>query len=257
MPAQGEQACGEVGAGRLPEPEEIFSYSQRFLIDLDNLAFVQNFWQSQRVLISAGPTFEDLDPVRFIANRSSGKMGYAIAQAALNLGAQVTLISGPVSLSTPSGVQRIDVRSAQQMFAAVQQQYAQHSIFISAAAVADYRLEQPAEHKMKKQQGQEELTLKLVKNPDIVAWVAQQEDKPFVVGFAAETQNVEAYARDKLQRKNLDMICANQVGAELGFEQSDNALTLITEQCAVALPRSSKEAQALGLLAFIAERELA
>jgi phosphopantothenoylcysteine decarboxylase/phosphopantothenate--cysteine ligase len=212
------------------------------------------FWQGKRLLITAGPTFEDLDPVRFLGNRSSGKMGFALAEQAAKFGAEVTLIAGPVNLATPDKVTRIDVRSAQQMFAAVQENYQQADVFISAAAVADFRMTESSEQKIKKQDGQEGLTLNLVKNPDIVAWVAEQADKPFVVGFAAETEKVIDYALSKLQRKKLDMICANQVGENLGFESDVNQLTLITSTKQKALVDSLKRQQAQQLLQFLAEQ---
>ncbi|WP_321275854.1 bifunctional phosphopantothenoylcysteine decarboxylase/phosphopantothenate--cysteine ligase CoaBC [Thiomicrorhabdus indica] len=253
-PAEGEQACGEVGAGRMPEPEEVFETWKLFAQQqLSQTLPAGEFWQDRELLITAGPTFEDIDPVRFIGNRSSGKMGFAIAEQAAFLGAKVTLITGAVNLKTPAGVNRVDVRSALEMFSQVKQCYAQSQVFISAAAVADFRSAMSAEHKIKKSSDSDELALTLTKNPDIVAWVANQDDKPFVVGFAAETQNVLAYARDKLQRKNLDMICANQVGAKLGFDQSENALTLMTREREVALGSSSKQDQARQLLEFISE----
>ncbi|MFA6700717.1 MAG: bifunctional phosphopantothenoylcysteine decarboxylase/phosphopantothenate--cysteine ligase CoaBC [Thiomicrospira sp.] len=258
-PASGEQACGEIGAGRLAEPETIFAKVCAHWQDdkpisrpAENALSV--FWSGKKLLITAGPTFEDLDPVRFIGNRSSGKMGFAIAQIAAELGADVTLISGPVSLPTPPNVQRINVRSALQMFDAVQQHYAQADVMIGAAAVADFRLAEVAEHKIKKTADSDTLQLTLVKNPDIIAWVAQQANKPFVVGFAAETQNVIEYAKDKLQRKGLDMICANEVGDGKGFETDTNALTLITAEQTQALAPSAKRDQAQALLAFVAER---
>lgn len=267
-PASGEQACGEVGAGRLAEPETIFNFIRQqaeklSVADINNqkapglvdphatLTNHQAWWSDKTILITAGPTYEDLDPVRFIGNRSSGKMGFAIAQAAAELGAKVVLISGPVNLPTPPSVTRIDVRSALQMFEAVKQNYAQADIMIGAAAVADFRLAEPSTHKIKKQADQEGLELKLVKNPDIIAWVAQQADKPYVVGFAAETQQVLAYAKAKLQRKALDMICANQVGHGRGFDTDDNALTLITQDQEWPLAPSSKIQQAKLLLSFI------
>lgn len=251
QPASGEQACGEVGAGRMPEAVEIFQHWQQ--LALENTSHDNAFWQGKKLLITAGPTYEDLDPVRFLGNRSSGKMGFAIAEQAARLGAEVTLIAGPVNLVTPQGVKREDVRSAQQMFEAVQKHYQQAEAFISAAAVADFRIANASEQKIKKQAEQDGLTLNLVKNPDIIAWVAAQKDKPFVVGFAAETQNVLEYAQAKLQKKNLDMICANQVGENLGFESDQNQLTLMTAVQQKALASSSKDEQAQQLLAFIAE----
>lgn len=249
-PASGEQACGEVGAGRMPEAVKIFQSWQQLA---QSAELQSDFWQGKKLLITAGPTYEDLDPVRFLGNRSSGKMGFAIAEQAQQLGAEVTLIAGPVNLPTPQGVRRIDVRSAQQMFTAVQQHYVANNVFISAAAVADFALAQSSQQKIKKQPDQEGLTLNLVKNPDIVAWVAAQNDKPFVVGFAAETEKMIDYAQSKLQRKKLDMICANQVGANLGFETEQNQLTLITPEHKKVLTTSAKSQQAQQLLNFIAE----
>lgn len=255
-PAEGEQACGEVGAGRMPEPETIFAQAEHYVAEQQKnaqaWAELQSVWQGKRLLITAGPTFEDIDPVRFIGNRSSGKMGFAIAEVARKLGAQVTLIAGPVALNHSSDIARIDVRSAQQMFEAVQSCYAQQDVFISAAAVADFRPDSQSTQKIKKTTDQKGMSLQLVKNPDIVAWVAQQEDKPFVVGFAAETENMLDYAQSKLKHKQLDMICANQVGKGLGFESDQNALTLVTHDTVEALKASSKKQQAFELLKFIA-----
>jgi len=251
-PASGEQACGEIGAGRLPEPKAIFDWVYEGIKTEQNK--LCPFWQGQSVLITAGPTHEAIDPVRYIANKSSGKMGYAIAEVAAQLGAEVTLISGPVSLDTPAQVKRLNVVTADEMFAQVQQQVITADIFISAAAVADFKVEKSSKtQKMKKQPGLGKIQLNLIQNPDIVAWVAQQTSKPFVVGFAAETHQVIEYAKDKLQRKNLDMICANQVGEAKGFGMDTNRLTLISAKREVALSESSKREQATDLLAFIAE----
>ena len=264
-PASGEQACGEVGEGRMPEPQDIFYKTLEHLEKhtKNNQAWLNlaDFWAEKPLLITAGPTYEAIDPVRFIGNRSSGKMGFAIAQVAAELGAKVTLIAGPVHLPTPKSVTRIDVESAEQMLNAVQAHYQNQEVFISAAAVADFRVAHPAQQKLKKQSDTDSMTLELVKNPDIVAWVASQKDKPFVVGFAAETQNVVAYAQDKLVRKNLDMICANQVGQDesgvlKGFNQAVNALTLITPQQTLCLAESAKSDQAFELLAFIANNHM-
>ncbi|GAB6069379.1 bifunctional phosphopantothenoylcysteine decarboxylase/phosphopantothenate--cysteine ligase CoaBC [Thiomicrorhabdus hydrogeniphila] len=257
QPGSGEQACGEVGEGRMPEPQDIFNavmaVAMQQQADDEDWQNSKKHWQGKSLLISAGPTYEDIDPVRFIGNRSSGKMGFAIAEIAAKLGANVTLIAGPVQLATPNNVKRIDVRSALQMFATVQQSYASADCFISAAAVADFRVAEVAEQKIKKQAESDKMTLELVKNPDIVAWVAQQENKPFIVGFAAETQNVIEYAKDKLQRKKLDMICANQVGKNQGFETDVNSLTVITESQQQTFPTSSKAQQAIALLSIISE----
>ncbi|MCH4810619.1 bifunctional phosphopantothenoylcysteine decarboxylase/phosphopantothenate--cysteine ligase CoaBC [Vreelandella neptunia] len=228
-PDAGDQACGDVGPGRMSEPEEIFSV----VTALFSAPFVQYpdaSASAPHVVITAGPTREPLDPVRYLSNHSSGKMGFALAAAAVAQGARVTLISGPVNLPTPQGVTRIDVESAEQMYAEAQRLAPLAGVFIGCAAVADYRAAAPAEHKLKKQDDSDTLTLTLVKNPDIIASVAALpvEQRPLVVGFAAETQEVERYARDKLQRKGLDMIVANDVSqAGLGFGSDQNAAWLL------------------------------
>ncbi|WP_368084917.1 bifunctional phosphopantothenoylcysteine decarboxylase/phosphopantothenate--cysteine ligase CoaBC [Vibrio splendidus] len=234
-PAAGEQACGDVGMGRMLEPMQLVHRCEDF--------FQPKPLAGRSVLITAGPTREAIDPVRYITNHSSGKMGYALAEAAAKQGATVTLISGPVSLATPSKVNRIDVDSAQQMFDAVSANAAQHDIFISCAAVADYRPETIADQKLKKVDGKDDMTIQMVKNPDIVASVASMmEDRPFTVGFAAETQDVEKYARGKLERKNLDMICANDVSVEgQGFNSSSNELHLYWKDGDKSLPLDSKD----------------
>ncbi|MEZ9859146.1 bifunctional phosphopantothenoylcysteine decarboxylase/phosphopantothenate--cysteine ligase CoaBC [Vibrio splendidus] len=234
-PAAGEQACGDVGMGRMLEPMQLVHRCEDF--------FQPKPLAGRSVLITAGPTREAIDPVRYITNHSSGKMGYALAEAAAKQGATVTLISGPVSLATPNKVNRIDVDSAQQMFDAVTANAAQHDIFISCAAVADYRPETIADQKLKKVDGKDDMTIQMVKNPDIVASVASMsEGRPFTVGFAAETQDVEKYARGKLERKNLDMICANDVSVEgQGFNSSSNELHLYWEDGDKSLPLDSKD----------------
>lgn len=219
-PNSGEQACGDVGIGRMSEPFEIFTALCQSFLHTQDLLDVS-------VVITAGPTREAIDPVRYISNHSSGKMGFAIAEAFAQRGAKVTLISGPVNLATPHNVQRINVVSAQEMYQHAIQSAEQNQIFIGCAAVADYRVEQIAEQKIKKIPGNDEMVLKLVKNRDILATVANlMENRPFVVGFAAETQNVEQYAKDKLQRKNLDMICANDVSGGQVFNSEQNELQL-------------------------------
>ena len=244
-PASGEQACGDVGEGRLLEPAEIVAA----VLAPPASAVLQD----RRVLISAGPTLEDIDPVRFVGNRSSGKMGFAIAQVAQAMGAQVTLVAGPVSLSTPPGVRRIDVRSALQMRDAVLQQLADQDVFIAAAAVADYRPREVAVQKIKK--CADTLDLHLVRNPDIVAEVAARQDRPLVVGFAAETNDVEAHACDKLARKNLDMIAANDVSiAGQGFESERNALNVYWRGGELRIAAASKSDVARQLLMCIAAR---
>ncbi|EHH1180327.1 bifunctional phosphopantothenoylcysteine decarboxylase/phosphopantothenate--cysteine ligase CoaBC [Vibrio vulnificus] len=241
-PAAGEQACGDVGPGRMLEPMQLVTLCEQF--------FQPKPLQDKSILITAGPTREAIDPVRYITNHSSGKMGYALAQAAMQLGANVTLISGPVSLPTPVNVNRINVDSAQEMYDAVMAQASDHDIFISCAAVADYRPATIAEQKLKKTDDSDEMTITMVKNPDIVASVsAMTENRPFTVGFAAETNDVEVYARRKLEKKKLDLLCANDVSVEgQGFNSSDNAITLYWSQGEKALPLNSKAALSMEIL---------
>lgn len=228
-PDAGDQACGDVGPGRMSEPEAIFSaVVERFATP--SIGHPSASSSAPHVVITAGPTREPLDPVRYLSNHSSGKMGFALAAAAVAEGAKVTLISGPVNLPTPQGVMRIDVESAEQMHTQALRLAPQAALFIGCAAVADYRAAAPAEHKLKKQDDSDTLTLTLVKNPDIIASVASLagEHRPRVVGFAAETQEVERYAHDKLTRKGLDMIVANDVSqAGLGFGSDQNAAWLL------------------------------
>ncbi|EOY5404176.1 bifunctional phosphopantothenoylcysteine decarboxylase/phosphopantothenate--cysteine ligase CoaBC [Cronobacter sakazakii] len=232
-PDSGSQACGDVGPGRMLDPLEIVELAANHFAPVNDL-------QHLNIMITAGPTRERLDPVRYITNESSGKMGFAIAAAASARGARVTLVAGPVALPTPPGVERIDVESALEMEAAVQQRAQQQQIFIGCAAVADYRAETISSEKIKKQG--DELTLKMVKNPDIVAGVAAlSQNRPYVVGFAAETNNVEEYARQKRQRKNLDLICANDVSqAGHGFNSDTNALHLFWQEGDKVLPLERK-----------------
>ncbi|WP_104204810.1 bifunctional phosphopantothenoylcysteine decarboxylase/phosphopantothenate--cysteine ligase CoaBC [Billgrantia saliphila] len=239
-PDSGDQACGDVGPGRMLEPEAIMAELIRPSAEAAHgqAAPAQDAptqdapAQGLHIVITAGPTREPLDPVRYLSNHSSGKMGFALAAAAAELGARVSLISGPVSLPTPEGVARIDVETALQMHEASRRLVGGCDIFVGCAAVADYRAEALAEHKIKKVEGEDALTLRLVKNPDIIADIANERDaaggRPFVVGFAAETRDLEAYARDKLSRKRLDMIVANDVSsAGLGFGADDNAALLL------------------------------
>ncbi|EPT6934184.1 bifunctional phosphopantothenoylcysteine decarboxylase/phosphopantothenate--cysteine ligase CoaBC [Cronobacter malonaticus] len=232
-PDSGSQACGDVGPGRMLDPLEIVELAANHFAPANDL-------QHLNIMITAGPTRERLDPVRYITNDSSGKMGFAIAAAASARGARVTLVAGPVALATPPGVERIDVESALEMEAAVQQRAQQQQIFIGCAAVADYRAETISSEKIKKQG--DELTLKMVKNPDIVAGVAAlSQNRPYVVGFAAETNNVEEYARQKRLRKNLDLICANDVSqAGHGFNSDTNALHLFWQEGDKVLPLERK-----------------
>ncbi|GHE22369.1 bifunctional phosphopantothenoylcysteine decarboxylase/phosphopantothenate--cysteine ligase CoaBC [Halomonas urumqiensis] len=229
-PASGDQACGDVGPGRMLEPEAIAE--AMLTSDMPSQATVDTQAQGLHVVITAGPTREPLDPVRYLSNHSSGKMGYALAEAAVTLGAHVTLISGPVNLPCPAGVERLDVQTAQEMHDASMRLTANCDIFIGCAAVADYRATRQAAHKIKKRDGEDGLTLQLVKNPDIIACVAASRPTgsrhPLVVGFAAETRELETYARDKLTRKGLDMIVANDVSqAGLGFGADDNAALVL------------------------------
>lgn len=235
-PDSGSQACGDVGPGRMLDPLTIVDMAAAHFSPVNDL-------QHLNIMITAGPTREPLDPVRYISNHSSGKMGFAIAAAAARRGANVTLVSGPVALPTPPFVQRIDVMTALEMEAAVQAAVQKQHIFIGCAAVADYRAAAVASEKIKKQATQgDELTVKMVKNPDIVAGVAALKDKrPYVVGFAAETNNVEEYARQKRIRKNLDLICANDVSLSTqGFNSDSNALHLFWQDGDKALPLERK-----------------
>ena len=217
-PGVGEQACGETGEGRMLEPAELAAHAVALLGPRGVL-------QGCRLLITAGTTRERIDPVRFISNRSSGKMGFAVAAAAREAGAEVVLVAGPVALPTPVGVRRIDVESASDMLEAVQREIPGTQVYISTAAVADYRPAKPADRKIKKTESA--LDLDLERTVDILAAVAARPDRPFVVGFAAETNDVEMHARQKLAKKNLDLIAANEVGDDKVFEKDDNALMVL------------------------------
>ena len=245
-PGEGDQACGEVGAGRMLEPLQIVAALQA--------QPGHGLLAGRRILISAGPTFEDLDPVRFIGNRSSGKMGFALAAEALRLGAEVTLIAGPVALPTPPGSRRLDVRRAVEMRDAVMAALPGQDAFIAAAAVADFMPAQTAANKLKKSAGTP--TLDLVPTPDILAELSMHPNRPrLLVGFAAETEALEANALDKLQRKGLDLVAANQVGsAGTGFESDDNALSVYSAQGRQDIARASKSEVARQLLQIIAAR---
>ncbi|MBH0045285.1 bifunctional phosphopantothenoylcysteine decarboxylase/phosphopantothenate--cysteine ligase CoaBC [Pseudoalteromonas sp. APC 3358] len=231
-PGKGEQACGDIGAGRMLEPHE--------LVALCIAKEQPQLLAGKTITITAGPTREPLDPVRFISNHSSGKMGYALAEAALQLGAKVNLISGPVTIKAPTGVNLINIESAEELLTESLTYAPQSDAFIGCAAVADYRAANIATQKMKKQG--DELTLTLTKNPDVIAAIANlTQNRPYTVGFAAETQNVESYAKGKLQNKNLDMICANDVSKSgLGFNSDHNALTLYWHNEQLELPTTSK-----------------
>ncbi|TMP31527.1 bifunctional phosphopantothenoylcysteine decarboxylase/phosphopantothenate--cysteine ligase CoaBC [Pseudoalteromonas rubra] len=245
-PGQGEQACGDVGKGRMLEPNELVSLALKALTPEAPLL------AGKTVTITAGPTREALDPVRYISNHSSGKMGYALAEAALALGAKVNLISGPVSLTPPQGCDVHSVSSALDMHQAAMTLAPGSDVFIGCAAVADYRAADIADQKIKKQG--DEMMLTLVKNPDIIADVAAlTAQRPYTVGFAAETQDVAQYAQGKLKNKGLDMICANDVSqAGIGFNANDNALTLFWDKEQQSLPLASKSELALTVVKAIA-----
>ncbi|WP_041405634.1 bifunctional phosphopantothenoylcysteine decarboxylase/phosphopantothenate--cysteine ligase CoaBC [Shewanella denitrificans] len=244
-PASGSQACGEVGPGRMLEPLDIAHMLELF--------FAPKLLTGHKLLLTAGPTREAIDPVRYISNHSSGKMGFALAKAAAEMGAEVTLVAGPVNLATPHGVKRIDVESAEQMLEAVMAQVDEHNIFIGCAAVADYRIATVATDKIKK--SAEQMQLALVRNPDILATVAQHKPKLFTVGFAAETQDVEKYARGKLEKKQLDMIAANDVSIQgLGFNADDNALVVFDKESCQHLPATNKLTLARQLLTLIEQK---
>src|ERR1700733_5573146 len=243
-PGTGDQACGEVGAGRMLEPTELAALADSTLVPSGVLS-------GRRVLLTAGPTREPIDPVRFISNRSSGKMGFAVAQAAREAGAEVVMICGPVALATPPGIRRVDVESAADMLAAVQAETRRDDIFISTAAVADYRPAQAAAHKIKKTE--ESLALQMARTTDIIGTLGAGALRPaFVVGFAAETDTVEQNARSKMLRKNLDMIAANEVGHDKAFDCADNELIVLWRNGRKLLPRAAKTALARELIELIA-----
>ena len=243
-PAAGDQACGEIGDGRMLEPEELLAELVAF--------FQPKALLGKRLLITAGPTFEPIDPVRGITNLSSGKMGFAIARAAADAGAEVTLVAGPVHLDTPRRVRRIDVRTAQQMFDAVLPAAPSHDVFIATAAVADWRPAQLSDQKIKKNGSKVAPSFELAENPDILAAVAKLPDRPYCVGFAAESHDLLKHAREKLVRKNVPLIVGNLGPATFG--QDDNALTLVDAQGHHELPRADKLALARALVAEIAAR---
>ena len=237
-------ACGEFGFGRMSEVEDIVAAITAHLVQRTGpLA-------GRRAIVTSGPTHEAIDPVRYITNRSSGKMGYAIAAAAHALGARVIVISGPVSLEEPRGTDVVQVQTAEEMHAATHERISDADIFIAAAAVSDYRPAQSAAQKIKKTK--DTMTLELVRSPDILASVAELESAPFTVGFAAETENVREYALGKLENKNLDMIVANRVGADCGFDYDENAAEVIWKGGGKAFGKMPKSELAAGLMDVIA-----
>lgn len=245
-PAEGSQACGDVGPGRMLEPDQLAALTAQ--------QFQSGLLAGKKVVITAGPTREAIDPVRYISNHSSGKMGYALAEAAAEAGATTILISGPTQLACPDRVQRIDVISAQEMHDASIAAISECDLFIASAAVADYRPAQLAEQKIKKT-GQDTMTIELIKNPDIVTAVASSTPKPYTVGFAAETQDVLAYARGKLERKNLDLVIANDVSqAGIGFNSDRNQVTLVWPKGEESLEENNKSQLARDLIERIAAK---
>lgn len=246
-PGVGDQACGDVGAGRMGEPAMIAEQIMTSTADQS--------LQGKHIMITAGPTQEAIDPVRYVTNHSSGKMGFALAAAAVRAGAKVTLVSGPVTIQTPAGVERINVTSATDMHNQVMQNLDTIDVFIGCAAVADYGITEPASQKLKKTDDQ--LVLTMVKNPDIIGTVANQANKPYCVGFAAETNDVETFGRKKLQAKQLDMICINDVSDHsIGFNSDDNELTVVSASSddSQTITKSSKSLIAKKLLQLIAEQ---
>jgi phosphopantothenoylcysteine decarboxylase/phosphopantothenate--cysteine ligase len=240
-PAAGDQACGETGMGRMMEPAAIAAEVEAW--------FQPKALAGKRVLVTAGPTEEKIDPVRVITNSSSGKMGYAVARAAREAGARVTLVSGPVALETPAGVERVNVRSAQQMFDAVKSTVKGSDVFISVAAVADWKVKNSSKQKLKKVNGSAP-HLEFEENPDILAWVAAQKNAPFCVGFAAESENVGANAKQKRVKKGVPLIAANLAQSALGAD--DNAITLYDARGKHSLGRGPKLDQARKLVAHVA-----
>ena len=243
-PDEGSQACGDVGPGRMSEPADIVSRLSR--------GGKSGPLEGLRVMVTAGPTREAIDPVRFVSNRSSGKMGFAVARAAADAGAEVTLVAGPVSLPTPPQVERIDVENTQQMVDAAMADIGEMDIYIGAAAISDYRPQHAASQKIKK--SADTFVLEMVKSPDLLATIAALEDGPFAVGFAAETEKLEKHAIDKLNRKQLDMIIANLVGEKLCFDADDNEVVILWQGGRQPLPRSSKPELARQLVEVIASR---
>lgn len=243
-PGEGVLACGVIGAGRMLEPPELAAMTAKI--------FVEPLLCKKKIIVTAGPTRERIDPVRYISNDSSGKMGYAIAEAASNFGAEVILISGPTELAAPRNVKKIDVVTAEEMYTTVMANIEECDIFVAAAAVADYRVEQANAQKIKKTEGNQNITLSLVRNPDILANVTSLENPPLTVGFAAETENVVANAKQKLAIKKIDIIAANLVGDGVGFNNDQNALTILTRfGKAFELPKQSKSSLAYELMRIV------
>lgn len=243
-PGSGEQACGETGDGRMLEAQQLVEETIAF--------FAPKRLAGRRVLVTAGPTFEPIDPVRGITNLSSGKMGYAIARACRHAGAEVVLVSGPTALDAPQGVRRVDVRSAREMLAAVQAELAGQDLFVAVAAVADWRVANASDRKLKKTEGGAPPALEFAQNPDILATVAKTPGAPYCVGFAAETEDLEANAQDKRRRKGVPLLVGNLGQATFG--RDDNELLLVDAEGTTRLLRASKTALAARLVDEIARR---
>ena len=248
-PASGAQACGDVGAGRMEEPIDLLNAIEQLL------APIQQDLAGQHWVITAGPTMEAIDPVRYISNHSSGKMGYALAAAAQARGARVTLVSGPTQLDAPQGIKRIDIKSAEEMLSACRTATVTPAdVFIGAAAVADFRMKEVASQKMKKAGDSDEMQLTLVKNPDVIATLSQAKAAKCMVGFAAETQDVLAYAKSKLERKGLDLIIANDVSrTDIGFNNDENQVTVLSKDQQWTPPKEAKSALAIELVELITQ----
>jgi len=248
-PASGAQACGDVGAGRMEEPIDLLNTIEQLL------APTQQDLAGQHWVITAGPTMEAIDPVRYISNHSSGKMGYALAAAAQARGARVTLVSGPTQLDAPQGIKRIDIKSAEEMLSACRTATVTPAdVFIGAAAVADFRMKEVAPQKMKKTGDSDEMQLTLVKNPDVIATLSQAKAAKCMVGFAAETQDVIAYAKSKLERKGLDLIIANDVSrTDIGFNNDENQVTVLSKDQQWTPPKEAKSALAIELVELITQ----
>lgn len=246
-PDSGSQACGDVGSGRMSDPLELVAAAAQILAPTPQIL------ADKRVVITAGPTREPLDPVRYLSNRSSGKMGYALASAAAAAGASVTLVSGPTQLTAPTGVDRIDVTTATEMLEACQRVSANADIFIGCAAISDYRAATVATEKMKKSEDSETLSLTLVKNPDVIATIAKTYPQLFCVGFAAETQHLKDYAQRKLKDKNLQLIIANDVAGNKAFDQDQNSVTAYWQEGEKVFPEQPKRQLADDLIALISQ----
>ena len=246
-PGSGEQACGDVGLGRMLEPLDI--------LDMFSLSFNEGTLSGKKILITAGPTQEPIDPVRFITNRSSGKMGYSLVEAALESGANVTLISGPVNIDPPSNCNFVSIKTAKEMFDAVMHHISGMDVYIGTAAVSDYSPAKASDSKIKKDGSSSPMFLELKENQDILKSVSELEQRPYVVGFAAETNDLIKNAEKKLSNKNLDLIIANDVSnKEIGFDSDDNEVTLITEKEKYLIERQNKRKVSKKIIDFISRR---